>query len=88
MIEAQYFHQIKKGDTVTLWCGSYRVQEDRGNLYVVTKINGQRKKITITPSLFFEPGSEGDYAINGWWQLYDDYEMFRSFIMAELKWVT
>jgi hypothetical protein len=87
MIEYQYFNQIKKGDTVKLWCGDYRVQNDRGNLHVVATIDGHRKKITLKEEMFFIPGSKADWAINGWWQLYADYETYRSFAEAELAWL-
>jgi len=86
MIEPQYYHQIKKGSTVTLWNGSYRVQEDRGHLYVVMKVNGQRKKKTITPELFPEPGSLQDFIFHQWFQDYTEQE-FYSFASAELSWL-
>lgn len=86
-LDYQYYHQIKKGDTVTLSCGTYRAQEDRGNLHIVAHINKQRKKITLKPEMFFEPGSKGDWVINEWWKLYDDYETFRSFVSAEMIWI-
>lgn len=86
MLNPQYYHQIKKGDTVTVYNGSYRVQEDRGHLHIVMKVNGQRKKQTITPDMFCEPGTKADYILNGWFQFYE-WEEFQSYAEAELKWV-
>lgn len=86
MLNPQYFNQIKKGDTVTTCYGSYRVQEDRGNLHIVMKVNRQRKKKTITPDMFWPAGTKEDYIFNGWFQYYTEQE-FLSFASTELKWV-
>ncbi len=86
MLNPQYFNQIKKGDTVTTCFGSYRVQEDRGHLHIVMKINGQRKKKTITQDMFWEPGTKEDYIFNGWFDFYELNE-FLSFAAAEINWL-
>ena len=86
MIEVQYAHQFKKGDSVHFENKMYRVQEDKGWLFIYPVINGKRTKIDIK-ALFFEPGTEADWAINGWWQIYPQYEMYRDFAMAEIKWI-
>lgn len=87
MPEIQYAHQIKKGDSVQFENKMYRVQEDKGWLFIYPVINGKRKKIDIK-SLFFDPGSMADWAINGWWRLYPEYELYRDFAMTEMAWVT
>jgi hypothetical protein len=86
MLNPQYFNQIKKGSTVTMCNGSYRVQEDRGHLHVVMKINGKRIKKTITPDLFCEPGSKADYVLNNWFTFYE-WDEFQSFAAAEIEWL-
>ena len=86
MLNPQYYNQIKKGDTVTTCFGSYRVQEDRGHLYVVIKRNGERKKVTITSDMFWEPGTKEDYIFNGWFEFYGEEE-FLSFAAAEINWL-
>jgi hypothetical protein len=64
----------------------YRVQEDKGWLFIYPVINGKCTKKDIK-KLFFEPGTKADWAINGWWMIYPEYELYRSFVMAEIKWV-
>lgn len=86
MINPQYFNQIKKGSTVTLWNGDYRVQDDRGHLHVVFKEKGHRVKKTITRDMFAEPGTLEDYIFNGWCYHYTEQE-FLSFASAELNWL-
>lgn len=65
----------------------YRVQDDgKGFLHIIVFEQGKRKKIAVSSLPFFEPGSLQDYIFNGWFDLYDSYELYRSFMSAELKW--
>jgi hypothetical protein len=87
MNDIQYFVSIKKGDSVQFENKMYRVQDDKGWLHVYPVVNGKRKKVDIK-TLFFEPGTEADWAINGWWRLYPEYDLYKSFMSAELSWIT
>lgn len=86
MAVAQYAHQFKKGDSVQFKNKMYRVQDDKGWLHIYPVVNGKRIKMGIE-KLFFEPGTEADWAINGWWQLYPDYKLYQSFVSAEMAWI-
>lgn len=87
MLNVQYAHQIKKGDSVQFENKMYRVQEDKGWLYIYPMVNGKRTKIDID-RLFFKPGTEADWVFNEWWKIYDEYDQFRTFAAAELAWVS
>lgn len=82
----QYFHQVRKGSTVIYGNKTYRVQEDRGNLHIILLEDGHRKKKTITQSMFIEPGTITDFALNEWFNYYTPEEFF-SYASAELNWV-
>lgn len=88
MLNPQYKHQIKKGDTVRYGAKHYPVQKDRNYLHIIVFEGGKRKKIGLDNigQGFFEPGSEADYIFNGWWEYYE-LEEFLSFASAELSWV-
>lgn len=85
-LKYQYFESIQKGSTVTYGNRDYRVQLEKKYLHIIVFENGKRKKVEITKDMFFEYGSFEDWAINGWWQLYD-YPTFKSFAAAEMNWV-
>lgn len=89
MINPQYKHQIKKGDTVKYGTRCYPVQQDRKYLHIIIFEDGQRKKIGLDKigQGFFEPGSEADYIFNGWWEHYE-LDEFLSFAAAEMNWLT
>lgn len=85
-IPPQYFIHIKKGDSVQFENKMYRVQDDKGWLYIYPVVNGKRKKVDVR-TLFFEPGSKADWAINGWWKIYPDYELYRDYANTEIAWL-
>lgn len=67
---------------------AYRVQDDgKGFLHIIVFEESKRKKIAVSSLSFFEPGSMADYVFNGWFELYDTYETFNSFMLAELAWM-
>lgn len=62
----------------------YQIKKQRGRYYIQTA-TGQ---LTVTPLLkqvIPIDGSMTDYILNGWFELYD-YEMYKSFMEAEVKW--
>jgi hypothetical protein len=88
MIHPQYNINISKGDTVTYGNKHYRVQDDgKGFLHIIVFEEGKRKKIAISNLQFFEPGSMADYVFNGWFDIYDQYQLFHSYMLAELSWI-
>lgn len=88
MIHAQYYINTKKGDTVMYGNKPYRIQDDgKGFLHIIVFEQGKRKKIAVSSLSFFEPGSMADYIFNGWFEMYDSYELYRSFMSAEMQWV-
>jgi hypothetical protein len=84
----QYFINVEKGFTVTYGKNDYRVQDDgKGYLHIIVFEGGKRKKIGIKSLQQFEPGTEADYVFNGWFEMYEDYELFKSFADAERMWI-
>lgn len=77
-----YFIHIKKGDSVHFRNKVYRVQEDKGWLYIYPIIDGKRTKVDIR-RLFFEPGTKADWVFNEWWKFYE-LEEYMSFCKYEL----
>lgn len=70
--------------TITSTGKKYPIKQQRGRYYIQTA-TGQ---LTVTPLLkqvIPIDGSMSDYIFNGWFEKYD-YETYRSFITAELKW--
>lgn len=82
----QYFISIEKGDTVQYGIGTFRVQEDKGWLYIYPNINGKRKKIDVRDCLF-EFGTYADWIFNGWADHYT-WPEYESFTKHELLCVT
>lgn len=89
MTDTQYFIDVEKGFSVTYGNKDYRVQDDgKGWLHIIVTENNKRTKISIDKIPSFEPGSEADWAINGWWRLYPDYKLYRDYARAESAWLT
>jgi hypothetical protein len=84
MTEYQYIEQIKEGYSLQ-YCGKvYRVQNDKGWLFIMATVDGKRKKIGINKvQVWFEYGSYQDWVFNGWWELYDNYKTFSEFAKNE-----
>lgn len=84
MIDYQYIEQIKEECSLQ-YCGRvYRVQNDKGWLFIFATIGGKRKKISIEKvQVWFEYGSSQDWIFNEWYNLYPDYETFKSFAENE-----
>ena len=88
MNDIQYLIDVEKGFTVTYGNKPYRVQDDgRGWLHIIVYEDGKRKKVGVDKMPRFEPGTEADWAINGWWRIYPDYELYRDFALAEVAWI-
>lgn len=92
MSDIQYFIGVEKGMTVTYGNKCYRVYDDgKGHhLHIIVFEKGKRKKIsieTLHKQTTFEPGTEADWAINGWWRIYPEYELYRDFALAEVAWI-
>lgn len=86
MIHPQYYINTKKGDTVMYGNRRYRVQDDgKGFLHIIVFEQGKRKKIAVSSLSFFEPGSLQDYIFNGWFEIYDSYYTYKSFIENEIN---
>lgn len=83
----QCVENLKAGDSVQYENKLHRVQNDKGWLFIQVTENGKRKKIDAC-RLVFKCGSEADYIFNGWFQIYSSYELYHSFISAELSWVS
>ena len=81
----QYLESIKKGCTVIYGNKPYRVQDDgKGFLHIIVFEDGKRKKMPVSKvDVWFEFGSEADWVFNGWWKIYPDYELFKSFAENE-----
>ena len=81
-----YLHNPQAGFTVTYGDKAFRIHDDgKGWLHIILQEKGSRKKIGLDRlrETTFEYGSEEDWKINGWWQIYPDYELFRGFAEAE-----
>ena len=80
----QYIGNYKVGDSVQ-YCGKeYRLQEDKGWLFIYPTIDGKRKKIGLEKlGCWFEYGTEADWVFNEWWKIYPDYEVFKQFANNE-----
>lgn len=88
MNHPQYYINVKKGDAVIYGNKYYRVQDDgKGFLHIIVFENGKRKKVAISSLQFFEPGTMADYVFNGWFELYESFELFRSYMTAEMGWI-
>jgi hypothetical protein len=83
MIELQYIEQVFEGCSLQFGQKAYRVHNDKGWLFIFPTINGKRKKIGIDKLLWWEYGSKADWAINGWYRIYPDYEIFKTFAEYE-----
>jgi len=80
-----YLHKPEPGFTVMYGDKAFRIHDDgKGWLHIILQEKGRRKKIGLDRlrETTFEYGSEEDWKINGWWQIYD-YESFRGFAEAE-----
>jgi hypothetical protein len=61
----------------------YRVQNDKGWLFIYATINGKRKKIDLR-RILFNAGTVADYIFNGWFEQYE-YEQFKAFAENEIN---
>lgn len=88
-IMPQYLENIQKGSTVMYGNKPYRVQDDgKGFLHIITFDQGKRKKLAIDKvDIWFEYGTEPDYIFNGWWKIYNDFNQFRQYALAEIAWL-
>lgn len=76
MSDIQYIEQAQKGFTVSYGDRSYRIQDDgKGWLHIVVN----KKKVDLKKIHLFDYGSEADWVFNQWYQIYPDYEQFRTF---------
>lgn len=84
MIDYQYIEQVKEGCSLH-YCGRvYRVQNDKGWMFVFATVEGKRKKIGIEKvQVWFEYGSYQDWVFNNWYQVYSDYEIFKQYADVE-----
>lgn len=83
-------HELKFDSTrlymVDLHGKKYLIKKQRGRHY----IQHAKGQLTVTPLIKKEipiDGSITDYVFNGWFQIYHSYELYQSFISAELSWV-
>lgn len=86
MIEPKYIEQVKKGDSVQYMQKLHTVQEWKGRLFIqYTDKDGQRKRLYMEnhPDYMFEYGSYQDWIFNGWYKVYPEYEIFKSFAVVE-----
>ncbi len=77
MNEYQHLETIEKGDSVQYGNRLYRVQEDKGWLFIIVSELGRRKKIGVDKLAYFSYGSFQDWVFNEWWRDYPEYETFR-----------
>ena len=85
-----YLHNPQAGFTVSYGDKAFRIHDDgKGWLHIILQEKGSRKKIGLDRlrETTFEYGSHEDWAMNGWWQIYPDYELFRGFAEAERNWI-
>lgn len=78
----QCIENTKDGDSVQFENKMYRVQNDKGWLFIYATINGKRKKVDLK-RILFSAGTIADYVFNGWFEQYD-YETYKSFAEAEM----
>jgi hypothetical protein len=82
--EYQYIEQVSEGCSLQYKGKVYRVQNDKGWLFIFVTIDGKRKKIGIDKvQVWFEYGSFPDWVFNEWWRVYPDFETFRTFATSE-----
>ena len=82
----QCVENIKEGHSVQFENKMYRVQNDKGWLYIYPNIKGKRKKKDVK-SLLFEAGTIADYIFNGWWGIYNSFELYKQYTKTELNWL-
>ena len=79
----QCIENVKEGDSVQFEGKMYRVQNDKGWLYIYPTVRGKREKVGIE-RLLFNAGTMGDYVFNGWFQIYKSFEEFKNYMEWEL----
>jgi hypothetical protein len=80
MTDFKYIEQVFEGCSLQFGQRMYRVHNDKGWLFIFPTVEGKRKKIGIDKlGCWWEYGSPEDWAINGWYNLYPDYQVFKSF---------
>ncbi len=83
----QCIENTREGDSVQFENKMYRVQNDKGWLFIYPTVNGKRIKIGID-RILYNAGIEQDYVFsNGYWFLEYDFNTYQSFAKAELSWV-
>lgn len=85
MLNPQYYHSLRPGDSVQFENKMYRVQVDKGWKYIYPEINGKRTKIDLQQRMF-KPGTWADWVLNGWDRHYDWHE-YKTYADAEMAWV-
>jgi hypothetical protein len=86
MIEPKYIEHLSKGDRVQYMQKLHTVQQQNARLFIqYTDKDGSRKRLYMEehPDYMFSYGSKGDYIFNEWWRVYDEYDLFKSFVTAE-----
>lgn len=63
-----------------------RKKKDKEHYYI-QHATGQLTVTQVMKQADFDPGTEADYVFNGWFQLYDNYETYKSFSRAEMAWL-
>lgn len=56
--------------------------------YYIQHATGQLTVTSLMKEIIPIDGSMADYVLNGWFQIYHSYELYKSFISAELSWVS
>lgn len=83
--EYQCVETLKEGCSVQYQNKMYRVQNDKGWLFISPTLNGKRTKVDAK-RLLMKAGTKADWIFNGWFELYD-FSTFKSFAEAEMNWV-
>lgn len=80
----QYIESYFPGCSVMFGNKCYRVQNDKNWLHIVVVENGKRRKIDLR-NFLFDYGTKADYIFNEWYQIYPDYEQFKTFAENEIS---
>lgn len=80
MTDIQYIENVSEGSSLQYNGKVYRVQNDKGWLFIFATVDGKRKKVDIKKvKVWFDYGSEPDWIFNEWYRIYPEYEIFKQY---------
>jgi len=64
----------------------YPIKQQRGRYYI-QHATGQLTVTSLVKSSDIQTGTIADYVFNGWFELYDSFQLYKEYVSAELAWL-